>query len=378
FTYAGWFGVPELPELNQDAHGHVAGPREYIFACTRRWMDPAAQPGGLPAGLPDGAYGIDGWRLDVAFCIQHGFWRDWRRLVKALNPEAYLFAEIVLEDEDEPYLRGDEFDGVMNYRWFFACAEFFAGALRRTTASEFDRRLRELREAHPVGVAHGQYNLLDSHDTTRITSFLANRATGYFTTWFRDYQGKASPSTTPTYFTRRPGPEEQALHRLMVLFQMTYVGAPVVYYGDEAGLWGANDPCCRKPMVWPDLTYAPESAGPDGARYPAPDPVAFDQDLFAYHRRLIALRHSLPALQLGDYQTLLTDDAAGVLAFQRTLGGERVAVVINTRPAAQAVSLPLAGAWTDVFNGGRAYPAAAGGLTVEAPALSGCILKAAA
>ena len=66
--YSGWYGVPELPELNQDDNGITAGPREYIFEITRRWMD--------PDGDGDPRDGIDGWRLDVAFCVRHGFWKD--------------------------------------------------------------------------------------------------------------------------------------------------------------------------------------------------------------------------------------------------------------------------------------------------------------
>ena len=80
FTYHGWFGVQELPELRQDENGLVAGPKDYVFACTQRWMD--------PYGNGQVQHGIDGWRLDVAFCIRHGFWKDWRQHVKAINPRS--------------------------------------------------------------------------------------------------------------------------------------------------------------------------------------------------------------------------------------------------------------------------------------------------
>ncbi len=373
FTYSGWAGVPELPEFNQDAHGHVAGPKDYIFACTRRWMDPASAPGGAPAELAEGG-GIDGWRLDVAFCIRHGFWKDWRRHVKAINPDAYLVAEIVLEDADEPYLQGDEFDAVMHYRWAFACAEFFAETRQKSPASAFDQELKRLRAAHPAGVAHAQFNLLDSHDTARLASLIVNRRQSRYRDW-KEHHPRSQVSNNPAYATRRPTADERALLKLMVLFQMTDIGAPVVYYGDEAGMWGANDPCCRKPMVWPELTYAPEAALPDGSRRAAPDPVAFDHDLHAYYRRLIHLRRGSAALQLGDFQTLLADDAAGVLAFQRVYEDERLAVVINNNVIGQPVTLALSGRWVDVLNGDRVYSAEAAGLTVDAPALSGCVLK---
>ena len=84
FDYEGWFGVRELPEIREDANGIVDGPKKYIFAATRRWMDPNGD------GQPDD--GIDGWRLDVAFCVSHTFWKDWRKLVKSINPDAFVFA----------------------------------------------------------------------------------------------------------------------------------------------------------------------------------------------------------------------------------------------------------------------------------------------
>ncbi|RIK15217.1 MAG: alpha-amylase, partial [Anaerolineae bacterium] len=111
FAYTGWSGARELPEMLQDANGHAAGPRDYIFAATRRWMD--------PDGDGDPADGIDGWRLDVAFCVRHPFWKAWRQHVRAINPEAYMVAEVVQSPEEEkPYLEGDEFDAVMNYNFF--------------------------------------------------------------------------------------------------------------------------------------------------------------------------------------------------------------------------------------------------------------------
>ncbi len=88
-----------------------------MFAATQRWMNPKGQ------GIE---HGIDGWRLDVAFCVAHGFWKDWRKHVKSINPDAYLTAELVLPMEQvQPFLQGDEFDGEMNYNFAFTSAEFF-------------------------------------------------------------------------------------------------------------------------------------------------------------------------------------------------------------------------------------------------------------
>ena len=87
--------------------------------------------------------GIDGWRLDVAFMVKHKFWKDWRKHVKSINPEAYIVAEIVDSIEvNKPYLLGDEFDAVMNYNFTFACAEYFINDKTRIKTTEFDILLK--------------------------------------------------------------------------------------------------------------------------------------------------------------------------------------------------------------------------------------------
>lgn len=131
--YGSWRDHPTLPELRQDHTGIVEGPRDYIFAATRRWM--------APEGIVED--GVDGWRLDVARWVAHAFWKAWRRLVKSINPQAYLVAEIISTVEfNKAYLQGDEFDAVMNYNFAFACDEFFLREKRRIRVSTFDRLLR--------------------------------------------------------------------------------------------------------------------------------------------------------------------------------------------------------------------------------------------
>ena len=364
FTYRGWFGVQELPELRQDENGIVSGPKEYIYASTRRWMDPYdnGQIG----------HGIDGWRLDVAFCVRHGFWKDWRQHVKAINPDAYLVAEIVTEDANEPYLRGDEFDAVMNYLWTFTCAEFFVETGRAMPPSEFDRLLREEREAYPDGVAYVMQNLLGSHDTARIASHIVNRDRLSYRDW-QTYGDSSRPRQTPTFDTRAPNGTEHAVQKLMVLFQMTYVGAPMIYYGDEAGMWGANDPCCRKPMVWPDLEYDPETTLPDGSPRSEPQPVAFDHQLHDWYRRLISIRNSSPALQLGDFTTLLADDDTGMYAFRRSYENDQVVVVLNNSTLTRAVTLSLDGSWVDMLKEGPPLTSINGVLELTLEGLAGAV-----
>jgi glycosidase len=102
----------------------------------------------------------------------------------------------------------------------------------------------------------------------------------------------------------------------------------MIYYGDEVGMWGGNDPDCRKPMVWDDIAYDDEVTNPDGSKH-APDKVAVNHDLLDHYKKMIAIRNNHPALQIGSYKTVLTDDNKGILVFERTYKRETIYVVIN-------------------------------------------------
>lgn len=365
FAYHGWYDVPELPEWRQDDQGIVAGPRAYIFAITQRWMAPHGDP----------KDGIDGWRLDVAFCVRHPFWKAWRAHVKAINPEAYLTAEVI--DTIEvliPYLQGDEFDAVMNYNVGFACADYFVNQQQRITTTAFDRLLRDLRVAFDPCVAFVQQNLFDSHDSNRIASHIVNPdGVLPYREWGRYYS--LSKAETLTFDTRKPTEAEYAVQKLIALFMMTYVGAPMIYYGDEVGMWGANDPCCRKPMVWDDLTYAPEACRPDGSIAEPPDSVAVNHDLLQTYKQLIALRRSLPALSLGEFETLLIDDARQIYAYRRSLPEQQVIVALNnTRQTQQVVlALPDTASVRDQLHN-VVYPVHNGQVVLTLPPLWGAVL----
>jgi cyclomaltodextrinase / maltogenic alpha-amylase / neopullulanase len=368
FSYSGWWGVPELPEWRQDENGTVAGPREYIFASTRRWMAPHG----------DALDGIDGWRLDVAFCVKHPFWKAWRALVKSINPEAYLTAEVIDPIEVlKPYLQGDEFDAVMNYNVGFACADYFINRQKRIRTSEFDRLLRDLRESFDPCVSYVQQNLVDSHDANRVASHIANPDGVPYRDWTK-YHPYSQVSRNPRYDTRKPAPEEYAVQKLIALFVLTYVGAPMIYYGDEVGMWGANDPCCRKPMVWDDMSYAPEAVLPDGTRREQPDAVEVNADLLRAYRTLIHLRRQHPALSLGDFTTLLVDDERQIYAYRRSHAGQTLVVALNNTSRAQRVELDVPGAARvrDILNDGAEYPSMSGKVTVDLQPLWGALLQA--
>lgn len=349
FDYEGWFGVKSLPELREDSTGIVEGPRQYIFNATERWMNPKGE------GIENG---IDGWRLDVAFCVGHPFWKKWRTHVRGINPEAYMTAEIVdTPDKVQPYMQGDEFDGEMNYNFAFASAEFFFNPdSMRISASEFDRKLQDLRELYPPGVAYVSQNLFGSHDSNRIGSHIVNRGIGNFRDWGKYFSTSVALNNS-SYSTRKPKAEDIELQKLFVIMQMTYVGAPMVYYGDEVGMWGGNDPDSRKPMIWPDIQYADEVYNADGTIH-APDKVDINQALFAHYKKLIHIRKDNPALQLGTYKTLLADDARDLFVFERSHEGETIIVVLNNSAQQATVDLPeLAGkCFRDLLSGKELKP----------------------
>jgi glycosidase len=364
FDYEGWFGHKTLPEFREDEEGIVAGPRDYIFAATRRWMD--------PDGDGDPSDGIDGWRLDVAFCVAHPFWKKWRKVVKGVNSEAYITAELIDPvPQLKPYLEGDEFDAVMNYNFAFACSDYFADETTRISTGEFDRRLRELREAFPPGVAEVQQNLFGSHDTDRIGSHIVNRDREHAGNWGAYFN--FSKVENGQYDPRKPTAEELESQKLFTVFQMTYVGAPMIYYGDEAGMWGANDPDCRKPMVWEDLDYEDEATLPDGSIKESPDKVGVNEVLRAHYRKLIGLRRDLPALRRGSFETVLVDDERQLYGFRRRLGTEEVLVVLNNSAERQEAQVEADGAWEDRWNGGRMV-SSAGRLQLSLPPRGALIL----
>lgn len=319
FIYKGWFGVKTLPELKEDENGIVAGPKEYIFNATRRWMNP------MNKGK---ANGIDGWRLDVAYCVAHPFWKDWRKLVKSINNQAYLTAELVDPiDKIKPYLSGDEFDASMNYNFAFAIHDFFVREKAPISVTAFDDHLKKLREGFGDGVAKNMQNLVDSHDTNRIGSALANTDGKRFGDW-GDYFNWSQKSNNRDYNARKPTAVQIQKQKLIAAFQILYIGSPMIYYGDEAGLWGGNDPDCRKPMLWKDYKYDSETANPDQSTHD-PDAVAFNDDLFHWYQKFIGLRNGSKAIQKGSYEPFLIHDTDQVYGFSRKLDGEEIVVLIN-------------------------------------------------
>jgi cyclomaltodextrinase len=334
FRYKGWWGVDTLPEF-ADAPGGGdlhPGPREYVHNITRRWMD--------PDGDGDPRDGIDGWRLDVANEVPIKFWREWHDLVRQLNPQAYTVAEIW--DDARQFLTDGGFSATMNYHALaFPAKGFLIDG--RLSAHDFGRELALRRQAYPAAMQFALQNLVDSHDTDRVASMIVNRPTDqpYLQPQRFDYDvsPRNSPRHDKAYKVRKPTDDERRIQRLVVLLQMTYIGAPMVYYGDEAGMWGGDDPCDRWPMVWEDLVYEPQAADPLG-RPRMVDAVAFDRELFTFYQAAIRLRREHAVLRHGNWAPVISDDGRQVFAFRRTLGDSTAFVVLNRGELDYTMTLP--------------------------------------
>ncbi len=278
-NYEAWWGLAALPEFNV-AHPEV---REYLWGIAERWIE----------------FGADGWRLDVPAEIDDPeFWREFRRRVRAVNPDAYLVGEIW--DRAPEWLAGDRFDAVMNYPLTRALIGFVLqeppedalvdgtgyAPIPQFDASEFAAEVDELMSLYSAEITQAQLNLLDSHDTAR--------------------------------FLTLAGGDVAAL-KLATLLQMTLPGAPCVYYGDEIGMEGRRDPDCRRAFPW--------------------DESRWDHELRDYVKACIALRHAHPALRRGDLRCLYSDE--GVYAYGRQLNDETLVVVANTATDARTPALDV-------------------------------------
>jgi len=165
------------------------------------------------------------------------------------------------------------------------------------------------------------------------------------------YFNWSQKSNNKNYNARKPTAKQLQKQKLIAAFQVLYLGSPMIYYGDEAGMWGSNDPDCRKPMVWPEKKYDAETFNPDQTKHD-PDVVIFNKDLFAWYKKFIALRKQYISARLGNYTTLTTDDAQKLYAFSRKYGDEEIIVIINrgNKPASFANALLKKNTFKNVFT----------------------------
>lgn len=374
FDHEGWWGYKPLPVFadTEDGTDLHPGPKQYVMDATARWMD--------PNGDGDPADGIDGWRLDVANEVPIAFWTEWNAYVREMNPAAYTVSEI-WEDASR-FIEVGGFSATMNYHGFaFPTKGFLID--NTITPSAFAEMLNERRAEYPDTVQYQLQNLIDSHDTDRLASMIVNAGKQEYLApekFDYDWGERVSPRRTDQYDVAAPDDRARRIQRLVALFQMTYVGAPMIYYGDEAGMWGADDPDDRMPMVWSDLTYAAQEADPLG-RTRNPDSVAFDPDLYDYYRRAIQLRHDHKALRHGTFEVLTADDERNTLVFARTLGEEKVVVVLNRSDEAHSLRVPMEmggktfGVGFSTSGDSHRIQQDAEALLLEVPPLTGLVLR---
>jgi len=292
--YRAWWNIPALPKFN------ISTPavREFLFGVAEYWVK----------------FGIDGWRLDVPGEIDDDdFWREFRRRVRAINPDAYIVGEIW--HEAQRWLQGDQFDAVMNYLFTAAAMSFFGGShlnmevinaaggikdrVRRTSAYDFANEIDRILNLYSTDITFAQLNLLDSHDMPRFLSCVNG--------------------------------DKNAL-KLAALLMFTLPGAPCIYYGDEIGLDGKHDPECRKSFPWEHENN-------------------WDKNLLEYTKSCTALRTKYKSLRHGTYNRLFAD--GDVMAFERTNKQEVLIIVLNTSVEEKTVDLHLNNKTKVIFGEAR-------------------------
>ncbi|MCB2155198.1 alpha amylase N-terminal ig-like domain-containing protein [bacterium] len=359
FDYRGWAGFKGLPEFKKSETGlESESLTKFIYDVTERWMD--------PNGDGDPSDGIDGWRLDVPGELPAEFWVHWRDHVKSINPDAYIVGE---EWNPRPdMLDGKKFDAVMNYPFAKAVLKWVANKQRKITPTELDNELALLRITYPREITYVLQNLYDSHDTDRIVSQIANSDRDF------DVDNRVQDGAE-NYDETRPNSEDYARLRLMAVLQNTYMGSPMIWYGTEVGMYGADDPNCRQPMWWQDLM-------------PYDDPSnRIDNNLRAFYRELFEMRNDHPELRTGEYLTLLTNDEADSFAFLRWAPGSKNAFVTLLNNSSEEQTLQIPAPTADALPNGFVNPkiifgeatTAAGefgdSLTVAVPPITGVVVQ---
>jgi len=302
FDFSNYASLPTLQENN--------AVRDFIFrkpdSIAQRWL----------------RGGAAGWRLDAADLKSDAFWSDFRKSVRGAFPDTPIIGEYW--HNATGWLSGDEWDGVMNYRFRDAAWGFFKPN-PDTSATELDNLLASEREDYPPNAVISSMNLIGSHDTERALTII--------------------------------GGDKNRL-RLMALLQFTSEGAPTVYYGDEAGLAGGRDPDDRRTYPW-------------GSE---------DQSLIAFYRAISRTRHAVSALRTGATTRLLVHDDSRLYAYARHDDRSTAVVAMNLGTADQTLDLDVHGllpdgaVLKDVLTNGTPYTVQAGQIQVKVGADWGALL----
>jgi glycosidase len=277
--YRGWVDVKDLPELNKMSQGW----RDFVYAkpesVTQLWLK----------------RGAAGWRMDVAPWVPDDFWREWRKAVKAVNPEAITISETWFDASK--HLTGDMFDSTMNYIFRNALIDYVKGG----SAKALMANLELIREVYPVEAQFALMNLLSSHDVARTLHVLG-------------YESDKTPTAQIDDAKQR--------FKLAVFLQMTHPGSPAIYYGDEAGMTGGDDPYNRGTYPWADLGGKPDEA------------------MRAYFKQMTTLRNQHAVFRHGEAMApLFVDDQVVVMA--RRLGNTWALVALNNGNSDKAIRVTL-------------------------------------
>jgi cyclomaltodextrinase len=354
FKYEGWGGNnPYMPVFKKDiippddkimpfeGNLHSESLKQHIFDVTRRWLDPDGD--GNPAD------GVDGFRLDVAGEIPMGFWREYRKIVRSVKPDAYLIGEIWwLEWPDKlfdpkVFLEGDQYDAIMNYRWFRVARGFFGQAEPILNPTAFVKEITRINRGINIDNLQAMMNVASTHDTPRLSTSLYNKT-------MDKYQAK--PSDNPDYKINKPDPRTRKEQLLLLIHQFTYIGTPQIWNGEEVGMWGADDPVCRKPMVWEDIRYSDETAVFEQAKSRPADTVLPDTSLKLFYEKLCRMRKENPVLVYGDLLFSMADDKKMVLAYDRMKDNDEILAIFNRSDSSRTISVPvrLEGEFADILS----------------------------
>ena len=297
-NYDGWWGHDTLPKLNYE-ESHVLF--DYIMRIARKWVSPP--------------YNVDGWRLDVAADLGHSpeynhfFWKEFRRNVKEANPNAIILAEHYGDPTE--WLRGGQWDTVMNYdafmepvTWFLTGVEKHSDEYRGDllgNADAFFGSMRHFMTRFNTQSLHVAMNELSNHDHSRFLT-RTNRKVGRTASLGPDAANEGV---------------DKAIFRLAVMMQMTWPGAPTIYYGDEAGLCGWTDPDNRRAYPW-------------GRE---------DKELIAYHKELIRIHKEYEVLKRGSI--LFLNGEYQLISYGRFDENDRIVVVINSSEEEKHLDIPV-------------------------------------
>ncbi|WP_195987395.1 glycoside hydrolase family 13 protein [Clostridium sp. D53t1_180928_C8] len=261
YTFAN--GCDNMPKLNTN-NKEV---REYLLSVGEFWIKEV---------------GIDGWRLDVCDEVGHEFWRAFRKRIKSIKKDAIIIGEIM--HEANAFLKGDQLDGIMNYPFKNAIIDFFAKGI--IGGREFFDIMAENRVLYMESITKQMWNLVGSHDTKRI-------------------------------YTECDGNIDRI--KLSIAYQFLYIGVPYIYYGDEIGLSGGDDPNNRKCMDWNNNTQ--------------------NREIFDFYRDIINIRKENKVFIYGTFEEVHCEN--NIIAFKRVLNNEETLIIFNNNEDESLVRLNL-------------------------------------